>query len=52
MNAPPPEMPSFRKREEAPKNQRPYSSRGGGRGGRGRGGGRGGRGGKVQGGIC
>ncbi|XP_020909413.1 protein FAM98B [Exaiptasia diaphana] len=49
MNPPPPEMPSFRKREEAPKNQRPHSSRGG-PGGRGRGGGRGGRGGKVQGG--
>lgn len=47
MNPLPPEMPSFRRREEAPKNQRPCSGRDGGQ----RGGGyRGGRG-KVQGGM-
>ena len=41
---PPPEMPSFRQRTDAPQDQR----RGGARGGRG--GGKGGRGGRVQGG--
>ena len=39
---PPPEMPSFRKRTEAPQDQRSHSGRGGGRGG--------GKGGRVQGG--
>ncbi|XP_060072072.1 protein FAM98A-like [Ylistrum balloti] len=47
LEPPPPEMPSFMKREAAP--QRPQSGHGGGRG-RGGGGGGGGRGGKVQGG--
>ncbi|XP_060558330.1 protein FAM98A-like [Ruditapes philippinarum] len=50
LEPPPPEMPSFMKRQDAPQGQRPQSARGG-RGGRG--GGQdyqGGRGGKVQGG--
>ncbi|WAR29219.1 FA98A-like protein, partial [Mya arenaria] len=49
LEPPPPEMPSFMKRQDAPQGQRPQSSRGG-RGGRGGGFDSGGRGGKVQGG--
>ena len=48
---PPPEMPSFKKRSEAPQDQRQRSGRGGGGGGGGRGNKGKGKGGRVQGGV-